>query len=130
MKNPLREVFINDLIMLGEKAAAPTKHNPGDVWPTKGGFGAMNPSRNIDYFKDKKDANAFAKGRIVGKTVEPKSKEKKKPVDKIGSMGGVVKKEPQAQVSKTADVMSGLLKKIDKIKDPRRKEVLQSVIGA
>lgn len=130
MKNPLREVFINDLIMLGEKAAAPTKHNPGDVWPTRGGFGAMNPSRNIDYFKDKKEANAFAKGRIVSKAVEPPGKEKKKPADKIGSMGGVGKKEPQTQVSKTADVMSGLLKKIDKIKDPRRKEVLQSVIGA
>ena len=55
MKNPLREVFINDLIMLGEKATTPTKHNPGDVWPTKGGFGAMNPSRNIEYFKDRRD---------------------------------------------------------------------------
>lgn len=65
--------------MLGEKAAAPSKHNPGDVWPTKGGFGAMNPSRNIDYFKDKKEANAFAKGKVVGKVTEPSSKGKKKP---------------------------------------------------
>jgi len=91
------------LVMLGEKAAAPTKHNPGDVWPTKGGFGAMNPSRNIDYFKDKKEANAFAKGRIVGKAVGPSDKGKKKPADKIGSMGGVGKKEPRAPKTKSAE---------------------------
>jgi hypothetical protein len=130
MTNPILESLITDIMVLGEKATAPTRHNPGDVWPTKGGFGAMNPSRNIDYFKDKKDANAFAKGRIVGKAVEPSGKGKKKPADKIGSMGGVGKKEPQAQVSKTKDVIAALSKKIDKIKDPRRKEVLQSVMGA
>lgn len=78
MKNILFEAFINDLVMLGEKATTPTKHNPGDVWPTKRGFGAMNPSRNIEYFADKKTANAYAKGRVVGKVAEPSGKGKKK----------------------------------------------------
>lgn len=130
MKNPLFETLINDLILLGEKATAPTSRKPGDVWPTKTGFGAMNPARNIEYFADKKTADAYAKGRVVGKGAEQPDKEKKKPAEKIGSMGGVGKTEPQAQVSKATDVISALSKKIDKIKDPRRKEVLQSVIGA
>jgi hypothetical protein len=103
MKNILFEAFINDLVMLGEKAAASSKHNPGDVWRTKGGFGAMNPSGNTDYFKDKKEANAFAKGRIVGKVTEPSSKGKKKPTKTKQAKVQTSKKKPEEKPTTPKD---------------------------
>lgn len=60
MKELLKE-FISDILGLSE--AVPATHNRGDVWRTKGGFGAKNQVGNIDYFKDKKAADSFAKGR-------------------------------------------------------------------
>ncbi len=43
MKELLKE-FITDILSLSE--AVPATHNPGDVWRTKGGFGAKH-QKNI-----------------------------------------------------------------------------------
>jgi len=79
MKELLKE-FITDILSLSE--AVPATHNPGDVWRTKGGFGAKNQVGNTDYFKDKKTADVFARGRQksapkqepVGKPTTPQKK--------------------------------------------------------
>jgi hypothetical protein len=86
--NELANELIKEIVMLGEKASVPTSRSPGQVWKTKGGFGAMNPSKKIDYFTDRKTAQAYADGRPVGKTQEPAGKKKK-----IGSMGTDVERD-------------------------------------
>ena len=74
MKDILNEL-LTDIMMLGEE----TKHTPGQVWRTRGGFGAMNQVGNTDYFKDKKAADLFAKGREIKKPKikKPKTKQSK-----------------------------------------------------
>lgn len=86
--NELANELIKEIVMLGEKAAVPTSRSPGQVWPTKKGFGAMNPSNNIEYFSDRETAQAYADGRIQGKEEEPVGKKKK-----IGSMGTDTERE-------------------------------------
>ena len=79
MKELLKE-FITDILSLSE--AVPATHNPGDVWRTKGGFGAKNQVGNTDYFKDKKTADVFARGRqksAPNKTVKKTTVAKIKP---------------------------------------------------
>lgn len=134
------EELLQEILLINEKASVPSTRNPGEVWKTRGGFGAMNRSRNIEYFSDRKSADAYAKGKVSvsvekpAKETEPKAtvsttdKERPKIATAPLETDKLKKKLASTKKDSSKKALTALLGAIDK-KDPTSLQRTIDTIG-